>query len=330
MLIGLNTSVQVLKQDTYTMKTKQKCLVIRDEYLVKSDSNGKLNLLVNDKQKVSNSQVIAKVSTELDDSVNLQVEKLQDEIKELEESKNVLQIAMLSVKKEELQILKNKINSSTSNYYSNKSGTLCYKYDDNEDKYSSQNLENIKKEEIENAVNIYMNTATNNKNIRKDDVIARIVDDSNCYLAFTIKDNKIFNKKDYVEMESNDINIDGQVEEINIKDDYFLIIIKINQQNHAIYDTRVEEFDIIYRKMEALKISKESITEVDGKRGVYVINEENSNPQFVEIKGDYYEDDSNIYVNFRSNIRDGIKTVEVNDRIIIKPNFINQKIKKVN
>lgn len=38
-LIGMNTSVLALKNDNYTMKIKTKALIIRDEYLIKSDTN---------------------------------------------------------------------------------------------------------------------------------------------------------------------------------------------------------------------------------------------------------------------------------------------------
>ena len=42
-------------------------------------------------------------------------------------------------------------------------------------------------------------------------------------------------------------------------DDNIVVIFKISNQNIEIYDTRVEEFDIIYKQIEGLKIPKESI-----------------------------------------------------------------------
>lgn len=71
LLIGLNTSVLVLKDDFYTMKVKEKCIVIRDEYLIKSDTSGTLSLLVNNNEKVQKSQNIATIyNNNIDDSIN--------------------------------------------------------------------------------------------------------------------------------------------------------------------------------------------------------------------------------------------------------------------
>ena len=82
--------------------------------------------------------------------------------------------------------------------------------------------------------------------------------------------------------------------------------------------------------MEALRIPKQSIVNENNKKGVYVINEENNKPEFVEIKGDYFEDDDYIYVDFRNNEKSGVNTVNLHDRIILKPNFFNKKFAKIN
>ena len=92
----------------------------------------------------------------------------------------------------------------------------------------------------------------------------------------------------------------------------------------------MEEFDIIYRQMEALRIPKESIVKKDSKTGVYVINEENNKPEFIEIKGISFEDDTYVYVDFRSNEVNGVNTIKLHDRIILRPNFINKRITKIN
>ena len=53
-----------------------------------------------------------------------------------------------------------------------------------------------------------------------------------------------------------------------------VIIFKISNQNVEIYDTRVEEFDIIYKQIDGLKIPKQSIDEINNQKGVYVLNQE--------------------------------------------------------
>ena len=45
---------------------------------------------------------------------------------------------------------------------------------------------------------------------------------------------------------------------------------------------------------------------------------------------DYFEDDDYIYVDFRNNEKSGVNTVNLHDRIILKPNFFNKKVAKIN
>ena len=329
-LIGLNTSVLLLKNNHYTMKINRKCLIIRDEYLIKSDESGILSLLVDDYERVKKSQNIAIIYTHVNDKINNQIKNLKEEIKVLENENNSLKKVILSSKKEELNILQDKIKSNSTNYYAKMSGIISYKYDNNENKYNTNNLSDITKEDIENEKNNYISTEKDNKKIKQDSVIARIVDDNDCYIEFVMEDNKLFNKGDSVKIGIDDDKINGEVFEIYEKNNYYIIVIKITQRNMEIYDTRVKEFDIIYRQIEALRIPKYSIITKDDKIGAYVINEENNKPEFVEIKGSYYEDDDYVYVDFRNNELNGINTVKVYDRIILKPNFINKQVKKLN
>ena len=331
LLIGLNTSVLVLKDDFYTMKVKEKCLVIRDEYLIKSDTSGTLSLLVNNNEKVQKSQNIATIyNSNIDDSINKEINNLKEEIKDLERENNSLKIGILSVKKEALKILEEKVKANATNYYASTSGIISYKYDNNENKYNSDNLSNLTKEDIESISNNYIPTSTNNKKIKQGNIIARLINNNEYYMAFASEDNKLFNEGDSVKIEINKKQINGEIYKVYKKDDYFLTTIKITQQNIGIFDTRHEEFDIIYRQMEALRIPKDSIVKHDKKRGAYVINEETKKPEFTEIKGNYYEDDNYIYMDFRTNKANGVDTVDLYDRIVLKPNFINKRIKIVN
>lgn len=331
LLIGMKTSVLVLEADYYTMKTKEKCLVIRDEYLVKSDTNGKLSILIDNHEKVQKSQKIATIyNNNVDDSINNEIYNLKKEIKDLEKDNNSLKVGILSVKKEQLNILEEKVKSNTTNYYAPISGIISYKYDNNESKYNSECLSSLTKGDIENANNNYTESARNNENIKTDNVIARVINNNNIYLAFVSENNKLFNEGDNVKIELNSEEINGEIYKIYKKNSYCIITVKITQQNIGIYDTREEEFDIIYRQMEALRIPRESIVKKDNKTGVYVINEESHKPEFIEIKGISFQDDTYVYLDFRSNEINGINTVRLHDRIILKPNFINKNIAKIN
>ena len=331
LLIGLNTSVLTLNNDNYTMKTKVKAIVIRDEYLIKSDTSGTLSLIVNENEKVQKSQKVATIyNNYVDSSINEEIYNLTEEIKTIEKDNNSFQTGILAAKKEQLKILEDKVKNNSTNYYTNISGVISYKYDNNEDKYNTNNLSSITKDDIEKATNNYISASDNNKTIKPDEVIGRVIDDNDIYIAFVSEDNELFNEGDNVKIEMKKELINGEIYKKYKKKNYFITVVKITQQNIGIYDTREEEFDIIYNQMEALRIPRQSIVTEDNKQGVYVINEESNKPEFVELKGISFEDDEYIYIDFRSNEKSGVDTVNLHDRIILKPNFINKRITKTN
>ena len=156
------------------------------------------------------------------------------------------------------------------------------------------------------------------------------INNNELYIVFVSKDNKLFNEGDSVKIKNEKYTVNGEIYKKYNKNGYFTITVKITQQNKEIYDTRESEFDIIYKQMEALRIPKESLVKKDNKKGVYVINEESNKPEFVEIKGSYFENDKYIYIDFRKNEINEVDTVKLHDRIILKPNFINKRVSKIN
>ena len=121
----------------------------------------------------------------------------------------------------------------------------------------------------------------------------------------------------------NDSEIDAKVEKIYDKKSEDVVAIKIMEQNAIIYNTRVQEFGIIYRKIQGFKIPIESVVEKNKKLGVYVIDEENKMPKFVNIGEDYYKDAKYYYVDYNKNK----ESLNLYDRILLYPNFINKNIK---
>lgn len=330
-LIGSNTSNLLLENDVYTLKKKVKALVIRDEYLVKSDTDGTLSLSVSENEKIHKSQELATIyNNKINESINKEIQTLKDDIKAIEKENNSLKKGILYSKKEQLKILQSKVKSNTTTYYAESSGVLSLKYDEYEDVYTYDSLDNITKEDIENTKNNFKKSKGDNGQVEEGDVIFRVINTNEIYMVFVNNDEKLFNEGDSVKIEMNNEKINGEIYRVYKKDDYFITIIKITQQNIGIFDTRHQEFDIIYRQMEALRIPKDSIVKQHKKRGVYVINEETNEPEFTEIKGNYYEYDDYIYIDFRENKINGIDTVDLYDRIILKPNFINRSIKIVN
>ena len=125
-----------------------------------------------------------------------------------------------------------------------------------------------------------------------------------------------------------DSNImEGIVEKIYTNEGNNVIIFKISNQNVEIYDTRVEEFDIIYKQIDGLKIPKQSIDEINNQKGVYVLNQETKKVNFTELKNIQYEDDEYVFIDYYKNQKEGLKTIQMYDEIIINPNVINKNIK---
>ena len=211
-MLGLTTAVLTLKDDDYTMKIKTKALIIRDEYLIKSDTNGVLSLIVSENEKVQNSQKIAVVyNSYINNSINKEIYDLKEDIKEIEKNNNSFQKGVLSAKKEQLKILEEKVKNNSTDYYSDTSGVVSYKYDNNENKYSSENLSGLIKEDIEGSSNNYISTSGDNTKIKQGETIARIINNNEVYLAFVSKDNKLFKKDDSVKIKIKKELINGEI-----------------------------------------------------------------------------------------------------------------------
>ena len=120
-------------------------------------------------------------------------------------------------------------------------------------------------------------------------------------------------------IENNFISIDKKDHKVNQDD----VVLRLIDLNAIIYNTRVQEFGIIYRKIQGFKIPIESVVEKNKKLGVYVIDEENKMPKFVNIGEDYYKDAKYYYVDYNKNK----ESLNLYDRILLYPNFINKNIK---
>lgn len=381
-IIGKNIQTLVLENEKAEMKISRKCLIVRDEYLLKSNVGGKLNLLVKEGEKITKSQEVANIYGDVDYNIDEKISNLNEEIekikkgeiniskddisnfnKEIESTVSNIQLdllnkdyskikeyketlnkyvqdknklvnngidsAKLAVKEDEKKILENQKANNVATYESSISGIVSYKYDGKEEKYNYNNLENITKSDIEKEKNEYKSVENNSDKIKEDSVILRVINNHNSYVYTYVDKNekKYFNENESIILRSGDNEIQATVYKVYEENDNFIAIFKINNQNIGIYDTRVEEFDIIYKQIEGIKIPKYAIKNIDGKEGVYVVSEENKTPYFVELNGVTYEDDEFKYIDYYKNQVNEIDTVDLYDKIILKPNFINTKMK---
>ncbi len=226
-----------------------------------------------------------------------------------------------TLKNKEIQVkeVSNLINKNKEIFTSKSSGIISYKFDNNETKFNLESLDEIKSGDIENIENNYKKINKKNK-VKKGEPIVRVINNLKQYAAISCdeKEVKKFKEGQRIIL-SNDIEkINTNVYDIYKDEKKYVIILEISEQNIEIYDTRVEEFDIIYELIEGLKIPKESIVTVDGKKGVYVISEI-GNSQFVELKGNMHESEEYIIIDYYKNDIEGVKSIGIYDEIIKNP-----------
>lgn len=335
-IIGKNIETLVMESETVELKVSAKGLIIRDEYLIKSDQSGNIKSMAKDGEKLKKGDALAAIynnSKNLEKNKN-KIVQLNKEIEELqaeyENSKSDLSKELINVKiknKKEQRAILNDENNKNINYFNMPtSGVVSNKYDGYEDIYTFDKLENLTTKDIEDVENNYKKINIENTFIKESEVIARIIESDYSYIAILTEDD-IFEQNQTVEIVFNNENVQAIVEKIYINKDNNVVIFKISNQNVEIYDTRVKEFDIIYKQIDGLKVPKQSIEEVNNQKGVYVLNQETKKVDFIELRTIQYEDDEFIFIDYYKNQKEGIKTIDIYDEIILKPNIISKNIK---
>ena len=335
-IIGKNIETLVIESETIELKVRAKGLVIRDEYLIKSNQSENIKNMVKDGEKLKKGDALAAIynnSKSLEENKN-KIIQLNKEIEDLEaeysNSKSNLSKELIDIKiktKKEQRAVLNYENNKNVNYLSMPtSGVVSTKYDGYEDIYTLDKLENLTAKDIEDVEDNYKKLDIENTFIKESEVIARVIQSDYSYIAI-LTENDIFEDNQKVEIVFDSDNVQGNVEEIYRNGDNNVVIFKISNQNVEIYDTRVKEFDIIYKQIDGLKVPKQSIEEVNNQKGVYVLNQETRKVDFVELKTIQYEDDEVIFIDYYKNQKEGIKTIDRHDEIILKPNSINKNIK---
>ena len=335
-LIGKYTDTVVVENEKVKLKVTTKGLIIRDEYLVKSNQSGTISTIAKNGEKLKRGDTVGIIYNNIKnlDENKSTIGKLNEEIDALkidqENSESNLSRELIEVKIktkiEQRKKLTDENNKNLNSINLPTSGIVSYNYDGYEDIFTIENMENISTKDIENTKNNYKNINIQNEYIKESDVIARIIASNYSYIVIAVEQD-IFEENQNVEIVLDKNNIQGYVEKIYENNGNNVIIFKISNQNVEIYDTRATEFDIIYKQIEGLKIPKQSVAEFNDKKGVYVLNQETKNVDFVELKSILYEDDDFIFIDYYKNQKEGIKTVDIYDEIISKPNIINKNIK---
>lgn len=334
-IIGKNIDTLAIERETLELKVSEKGLIIRDEYLIKSNQSGIIKSMVNNGEKLKKGDALAAIysSKNLEENKS-KIVQLNKEIEELEaeyrDSKSGISKELINVKiknKKEQRIVLNDENKKNVHYLNmTTSGVVSNKYDGYEEIYTLDKLANLTSKDIEDAENNYKELNIENTSIKESEVVARIIQSDYSYIVICSEED-IFEENQKVEIVFDSENIQGNVEKIYRNGNDYVVIFKISNQNVEIYDTRVKEFDIIYKQIDGLKVPKQSVEEKNDQKGVYVLNQETGKVDFIELKNIQYEDDKFIFIDYYKNQKEGIKTIDIYDEIILKPNSINKNIK---
>lgn len=252
--------------------------------------------------------------------ISKEVVELEEHIKDKNKLlKSDLNSKPIINKKEEINKLNNKIEKNSDILQTNKSGIISYKFDGNELKYNIDNISELTIDDIEYTENEYIDIL-NEGVIKHGQPIARIINNIKQYLAIVVEENEIMNFKENNSVIIRDKNnqINAKVHNIYTKNDKNVVVFEISEQNIEINDTRVAEFDIIYKSIEGIKIPKSSIVKKDNVEGVYIVSETGS-AKFIEIKGTSYENEEFIVIDYYKNEIEGVKTIDIYDEIILEP-----------
>lgn len=335
-LIGENTRTMAVELEDMELKINTKGLVIKDESVIVSNADGTFKNLHEEGEKVQKSENIGYIYKDIDiEKINSDIENLDKEINKLKEQIDSqdnstlkhITANQLENSKNKKAILEKKAKSSTSYVKADISGVISYKIDENEGKYNTDSIDYLIKDDIENTNNNYTDINSNDKKIKENDPVFKIVNPNDVYIAVCIEEKyrKYFEVGNKIEISFNEEILDGKVNKVKKDNDDIIVILKITSQNIGIYDTRVEEFDIIYKHIEGFKIPKKSIKSVDKKKGVYILNQQTNNMEFVELSDVAYEADDYIFV--KNDSSDKEKVIALHDEVVLNPNIINKKIK---
>lgn len=372
-LLGKTTTKTLtLKNEMVEESFNKKGLIIRDEYVINSNFDGKVEYYLKDGDRVKKKEDIACVySNEISDddlknlknikndissiengdtafikkdigninkeisllSQKLQIELLNEnidvygqieKINKLIDDKNLLINSDLndkSLKNKQVQEkeVTNLIDKNTEVFKSKNSGIVSYQFDGNEEKFNFDNINQIKIKDIEGTKNNYKDISKEKK-LDKGEPIARIINNLKQFVAISCNEEEIkkFKIGQKIILSSDIEKINSKVYDIYKEGKQYIVILEISEQNVEIYDTRIKEFDIIYKSIEGLKVPKKAVVNSDGKKGVYVVSE-TGDAKFVELKGTLYESEEYIVIDHYKNDINGVNTIKIYDEIILNP-----------
>jgi len=218
-------------------------------------------------------------------------------------------------------------------YYSPCGGIVSYSFDGLERVYSIDRLNEISLNDVRKLN--YQSYTTENKTIKKNEPIFKIIDNFDWFLAFEVDKSYMMDIQNLdnlkIRLKKIDKVINTSIFRVQDYGEKFLLILETDKFLHDYLDDRYIKVDLILHEYSGLKIKKDSIIEQDGLVGVYV-SDSNKVVRFrpIEIIGENQEFtivDQGEKVNAGSRgiiLINGeyFNTIKIYDNIIVKPKHV--------
>ena len=225
--------------------------------------------------------------------------------------------------------LEKKIATDNTYVHSEVAGDMSYYSDGYEDLFSYNNMMKISVKDIDKATDSVKKI--DNASVKNGDVLGYIVDNHNYYIATS------FDKLD-VEAIKRDVALEIRIDDVNFNvyfydfykdaDGKFVGLFKAESEDFDFLKIRKVNADIVYNSAKGMLIPNSAIVDVDGKRGVYVVDQVGI-ASFRSINDILLSDDQNSIVSFSYDDFMDKGKLKLYDEVVLSPKSIKngQKVK---
>ena len=207
-----------------------------------------------------------------------QVRKVEEKIKRLIDKKNIilnntgLKDNSMEVLKQEKGQLENILNQSVAAYITENSGCISYYIDGYESVFTPANMYLLNKDELENMDMTGQDTVR--EKVLPNEPLYKIINGATWYVAAWVDSSKAdkYIKGDTVFLNFPNGQTKGKIYDIIKEDNGNLVLIEIKHYYPEFWKLRKIDTEIIVANYEGIKLDNDSIVEVDGQIGVYIVD----------------------------------------------------------
>lgn len=248
-----------------------------------------------------------------------EIKEFEEKILRLTEKKNIimnntgLKNDNIEALEQERNHLQSTISQSIVTFKSSEPGVISYYIDGYETELTPANMYLLNKEELD-KIEIEVQNTFREKTLSNEPLF-KMIHSSVWYVAAWVDDDKIDNyiKGNTVYLNLPNGQTKGVIYDIIVDEEKNLVLIKMNHYYPDYWQIRKINTEIIVANYEGLKIDNDSIIEVDGRLGVYVVN----------IDGEY------TFMPIKVIGTDGKRTIVENGFFYVQADMGSEKVKTI-